>query len=132
MAKTDVPETVVCPNCNHNVVIQIYQVDTTINSSQGHFHTVHHRREPAYTVYCINCGHFVTNDPTGTPPKPAPGKQEAGKARAGKPGAGKPAAARQEAAKPAARKAPAKQKAAPPARQAAPTGQAAPKKSQGK
>ena len=69
MATTEVPETVVCPNCNHNVVIKLYQVDISINSSQGHFHTVHHRREPAYTVYCINCGHFITNDPTGRPPK---------------------------------------------------------------
>ena len=65
MATTEVPETVVCPNCNHNVVIKLYQVDISINSSQGHFHTVHHRREPAYTVYCINCGHFITNDPAG-------------------------------------------------------------------
>ena len=64
-----VAETVVCPNCNHNVVIKLYQVDFSINSSQGHFHTVHHRREPAYTVYCINCGHFIANDPTGRPPK---------------------------------------------------------------
>ena len=69
MATTEVPETVVCPNCNHNVVIKLYQVDISINSSQGHFHTVHHRREPAYTVYCINCGHFITNDPTGRPPR---------------------------------------------------------------
>ena len=69
MATTEVPETVVCPNCNHNVVAKLYQVDTSINSSQGHFHTVHHRREPAYTVYCINCGHFITNDPTGKSPK---------------------------------------------------------------
>jgi len=69
MATTEVPETVVCPNCNHNVVIKLYQVDISINSSQGHFHTVHHRREPAYTVYCINCGHFITNDPAGRPPK---------------------------------------------------------------
>ncbi len=69
MATTEVPETVVCPNCNHNVVIKLYQVDISINSSQGHFHTIHHRREPAYTVYCINCGHFITNDPTGRPPK---------------------------------------------------------------
>ena len=97
MAKTDIPETVVCPNCNHNVVIQLYQVDISINSSQGHFHTVHHRREPAYTVYCINCGHFITNDPTGKPPKPA-----------------KPAAA-QDAGKP--KTAPAKRAARPPAKQ---------------
>ena len=47
MATTEVPETVVCPNCNHNVVIKLYQVDISINSSQGHFHTIHHRREPA-------------------------------------------------------------------------------------
>lgn len=100
MAKTDVPETVVCPNCNHNVVIQLYQVDISINSSQGHFHTVHHRREPAYTVYCINCGHFITNDPTGKPPKQA-----------------KPATA-QDADKPkAAKTAPAKRAARPPAKQ---------------
>ena len=69
MATTEVPETVVCPNCNHNVVIKLYQVDISINSSQGHFHTIHHRREPAYTVYCINCGHFITNDPAGRPPR---------------------------------------------------------------
>ena len=69
MATTQLAETVVCPNCNHNVVIKLYQVDISINSSQGHFHTVHHRREPAYTVYCINCGHFITNDPTGKPPR---------------------------------------------------------------
>ena len=94
MAKTDVPETVVCPNCNHNVVIHIYQVDISINSSQGHFHTVHHRREPAYTVYCINCGHFITNNPTGKPPKAT--AQEAAK-----PQAGKPAPSKREAARPA-------------------------------
>ncbi|MCY4489293.1 MAG: hypothetical protein OXF11_19545 [Deltaproteobacteria bacterium] len=69
MAKTEVPETVVCPNCSHKVVIKLYKVDVSINSSQGRFHTVYHRREPAYTVYCINCGHFITNDPKGTPPK---------------------------------------------------------------
>ena len=94
MAKTDVPETVVCPNCNHNVVIHIYQVDISINSSQGHFHTVHHRREPAYTVYCINCGHFITNNPTGKPPK-------ATAQQAAKPQAGKPAPSKREAARPA-------------------------------
>ncbi len=94
MAKTDVPETVVCPNCNHNVVIHLYQVDTSINSSQGHFHTVHHRREPAYTVYCINCGHFITNDPTGKPPKAAKSTataQETAKPKAGKREAARPA-----------------------------------------
>lgn len=69
MATTEVAETVVCPNCSHKVVIKLYKVDVSINSSQGHFHTVYHRREPAYTVYCINCGHFITNDPKGTPPK---------------------------------------------------------------
>ena len=99
MAKTDVPETVVCPNCNHNVVIQLYQVDTSINSSQGHFHTVHHRREPAYTVYCINCGHFVTNNPTGKPPKAA--KSTAAAQDAGKPKAAKSAPSKREAARPA-------------------------------
>ncbi len=94
MAKTEVPETVVCPNCNHNVVIKLYQVDISINSSQGHFHTVHHRREPAYTVYCINCGHFITNDPTGKPPKAAEAPaQDAGKPRAAK--------TKREAARPA-------------------------------
>jgi len=114
MAKTDVPETVVCPNCNHNVVIQLYQVDISINSSQGHFHTVYHRREPAYTVYCINCGHFITNDPTGKPPKPA-----------------KPAAA-QDAGKPkAAKTAPAKRAARPPAKQDA-ARSSAKKKTRGK
>ena len=65
MAKTEVPETVVCPNCSHKVVIKLYRVDVSINSSQGRFHTVYHRREPTYTVYCINCGHFITNDPKG-------------------------------------------------------------------
>ncbi len=69
MATTEVPETVVCPNCGHKVVIKLYKVDVTINSSQRDFHTVCHPREPAYTVYCINCGHFITNDPKGTPPK---------------------------------------------------------------
>ncbi len=68
MANTEVPETVVCPNCSHKVVIKLYKVDVSINGAQGHFHTVYHRREPAYTVYCINCGHFITNDPKGTPP----------------------------------------------------------------
>lgn len=100
MAKTDVPETVVCPNCNHNVVIQLYQVDISINSSQGHFHTVHHRREPAYTVYCINCGHFITNDPTGKSTKPA-----------------KPAAAQGAGNPKAAKTAPSKRAARPPAKQ---------------
>ena len=69
MATTEVPETVVCPNCTHNVVIKLYQVDISINSSQGHFHTVHNAREPAYTVYCTNCGHFITNNPTSKPPR---------------------------------------------------------------
>ncbi len=95
MAKTDVPETVVCPNCNHNVVIQLYQVDISINSSQGHFHTVHHRREPAYTVYCINCGHFITNDPK--PPKPA--KSGAAAAAAETPKAEKRASVKRETAR---------------------------------
>ncbi len=108
MAKTDVPETVVCPNCNHNVVIQLYQVDISINSSQGHFHTVHHRREPAYTVYCINCGHFITNDPTGKPPaKPAAAAQDSGKSRATKTAPSKRASAKpakQEAARGPAKK----------------------------
>lgn len=99
MATTEVPETVVCPNCNHNVVIKLYQVDISINSSQGHFHTVHHRREPAYTVYCINCGHFITNDPTGKPPKAA--KPTAPAQEAGKPRAGKTAPSKREAAQPA-------------------------------
>lgn len=98
MARTDVPETVVCPNCNHNVVIELYQVDISINSSQGHFHTVHHRREPAYTVYCINCGHFITNDPAGKPPRsdkasrPAASAQTAGKPRSAKAAPPKPKA----------------------------------------
>jgi hypothetical protein len=68
--KTRVPETITCVNCNHNVVIKLYKVDTTINSSQGHFHTIYHPTEPAYTVYCINCGHFMTNDPDHAPPSP--------------------------------------------------------------
>ena len=110
MAKTEVPETVVCPNCNHNVVIQLYQVDISINSSQGHFHTVHHRREPAYTVYCINCGHFITNDPTGKPPKPArtaapaqdAGRSKAAKAAPSKRQTGRPA--RQEPGRSSAKK----------------------------
>lgn len=89
MAKTDVPETVVCPNCNHHVVIHLYQVDSTINSSQGHFHTVHHSREPAYTVYCINCGHFITNDPTGKSPRAA--RSRAVAQETAKPGAARPA-----------------------------------------
>ncbi len=99
MAKTDVPETVVCPNCNHNVVIHLYQVDSTINSSQGHFHTIHHRREPAYTVYCINCGHFITNDPTGKSSKGA--KSAAVAQETAKPGAAKTAPSNREAARPA-------------------------------
>ena len=99
MAKTEVPETVVCPNCNHNVVIQLYQVDISINSSQGHFHTVHHRREPAYTVYCINCGHFITNEPTGRPPKPA--KAAAPAPDAGKSRAAKTAPSKRQTARPA-------------------------------
>ena len=106
MAKTDIPETVVCPNCNHSVVIQLYQVDISINSSQGHFHTVHHRREPAYTVYCINCGHFITNDPTGKPPKPATA-QDADKPKAAKTAPSKRAArppAKQDAARGSAKK----------------------------
>ena len=98
MAKTDVPETVVCPNCNHNVVIHLYQVDSTINSSQGHFHTVHHRREPAYTVYCINCGHFITNDPTGKSPKAA--KSTAVGQETARPKAAKTAPSKREAARP--------------------------------
>lgn len=69
MATTEVAETVVCPNCGHRIVIKLYRVEVSINSSQGHFHTVYHRREQAYTVYCINCGHFTTNDPKGTPPE---------------------------------------------------------------
>lgn len=101
MAKTEVPETVVCPNCNHNVVIQLYQVDTSINSSQGHFHTVHHRREPAYTVYCINCGHFITNDPTGKPLKPA--KAAAPAPDTGKSKAAKTAPTKRQTARPAKR-----------------------------
>lgn len=98
MARTDVPETVVCPNCNHNVVIELYQVDISINSSQGHFHTVHHRREPAYTVYCINCGHFITNHPSGKPTRghkasrPAASAQTAGKPRSAKTAPPKPKA----------------------------------------
>lgn len=98
MARTDVPETVVCPNCNHNVVIELYQVDTSINSSQGHFHTVHHRREPAYTVYCINCGHFITNHPSGKPTRshkasrPAASAQTAGKPKSAKTAPPKPKA----------------------------------------
>ena len=64
--KTRIPETIVCINCNHNVIIKLYKVDTTVNSSQGHFHTIHNPGEPAYTVYCINCGHFMTNDPDQT------------------------------------------------------------------
>lgn len=70
--KTRVPETIACINCNHNVIIKLYRVDTTINSSQGRFHTVHNPGEPAYTVYCINCGHFMTNDPSRAALKPGP------------------------------------------------------------
>ena len=98
MARTDVPETVVCPNCNHNVVIELYQVDISINSSQGHFHTVHHRREPAYTVYCINCGHFINNDPSGKSTRghrasrPAAPAQTAAKPRSAKTAPPKPKA----------------------------------------
>ena len=99
MATTEVPETVVCPNCNHNVVIKLYQVDISINSSQGHFHTIHHRREPAYTVYCINCGHFITNDPTGRPARsdkaPRPDAQDGARTRPRKTAPSK-AAARKE------------------------------------
>jgi len=67
--KTRVPETITCINCNHNIIIKLYKVDTTINSSQGHFYTLHNPTEPAYTVYCINCGHFMTNDPDHAPAK---------------------------------------------------------------
>lgn len=69
--KTRVPETITCVNCSHSIVIKLYEVDTTINSAQGHFHTIHHPAEPGYTVYCINCGHFMTNDPRPAPAKPA-------------------------------------------------------------
>jgi len=70
--KTRVPEIIACIDCCHNIVAKLYEVDTTINSAQGHFHTVHNPAQPAYTVYCINCGHFITNDPDQAPQKPAP------------------------------------------------------------
>lgn len=68
--KTRVPDIITCVNCKHNIVIKLYEVDTTINSAQGHFHTVHNPAEPPYTVYCINCGHFMTNDPDHAPGRP--------------------------------------------------------------
>lgn len=75
--KRRVPETITCVNCNHSIVIKLYEVDTTINSAQGHFHTIHHPAEPTYTVYCINCGHFMTNDPRPAPAKAAEGTRAA-------------------------------------------------------
>jgi Zn ribbon nucleic-acid-binding protein len=76
--KTRVPETITCVNCGHNVVIKLYEVDTTINSAQGHFHTLHNPAEPPYTVYCMNCGHFMTNDPDHVAAKSAAGSKTPG------------------------------------------------------
>ena len=86
--KTRVPETITCVNCSHNVVIKLYEVDTTINSTQGHFHILHNPTEPPYTVYCINCGHFMTNDPDHAAPKPAPKPKTPAPAASKRPAAG--------------------------------------------